>query len=117
MPYGSIAPGSPVKEDKEAEQRHQTKSKDIAEALQTNEASEAMLSISMDVDSAPPDTKRDKEEGKGKGRATAVEFSQGAVSGSSTTGANKRTKKRKGPEAGQEAAEGKKLKKLKTKAV
>ena len=117
MPYGSLAPGSPVKEDEEAEQRHKTKSKkkvDITEALQTNETSEAIPSISMQVDSPP---KRDRKEGKGKRKATVTELSQGIVSGSSTTEANKTAKKRKGPEAGQEAVEGKKHKKLKTKAV
>lgn len=119
MPYGSLAPGSPVKVDKEVEQRHETKSRrkaDITKALQTNETSEAIPSISMEIDSdAPP--KPDRKEGKGKRRTTMTELSQDVVSGSSMTEAKKTAKKRKGPEAGQEAVEGKKHKKLKTKAV
>ena len=120
MPYGSLAPSSPVKEDKEAEQRHETKSEkkvDITEALQINETLEAMPSISMEVDSAPKSEKKDKKEGKDKRRAKVTELSQDIVSGSSTTETKKTAKKRKGAEAGEEAVEGKKHKKLKTKAV
>jgi len=117
LPYGSSAPVRSVNEDKEAE-THKTKSKkkaDITDVLQTNEALEAVSNIGMDVDITPQDSQ--KKDRKSKRGTTTAELVQEPALGSSTIEENKTTKKRKGTEAGQEVVEGKKRKKLKTKAA
>lgn len=121
LPYGSLAPGGSVKEDMEAEKhdhRHKTKSKkkaDIIDVLLTNEASEAVSGIGMDIEITPQDAQKKDKKSK-RGTAT-TELVQETALDSSTIEENKTTKKRKGTEVGQEMVEGKKRKKLKAKAA
>jgi len=118
LPYGSLASGGSVKEDKEAEKhdhRHKTMSKKKADITDVNEASEAVSIIDMDVDITPQDSQKDRKSKRG---TTTAKLVQESALGSSTIEENKTTKKRKGTEeAGQEVVEGKKRKKLKTKAA
>lgn len=98
--------------------RHKTKSKkkaDIIDVLLTNEASEAVSGIGMDIEITPQDAQKKDKKSK-RGTAT-TELVQETALDSSTIEENKTTKKRKGTEVGQEMVEGKKRKKLKAKAA